>query len=53
MDRAQWPAMKERFARHLREKTRDEWAEIFFERDACVTPVLSPARSGVSSVQHR
>jgi alpha-methylacyl-CoA racemase len=42
MDRAQWPAMKERFARIFREKTRDEWAEIFFERDACVTPVLSP-----------
>ncbi len=42
MDRAQWPAMKERFARIFRGKTRDEWAEIFFDRDACVTPVLSP-----------
>ena len=28
-DRAQWPAMKERFAAIFRTRTRDEWAEAF------------------------
>jgi alpha-methylacyl-CoA racemase len=42
MDRAQWPAMKERFAAVFRTKTRDEWAEIFDGTDACATPVLTP-----------
>lgn len=45
MDRAQWPAMKERFASVFRSKTRDEWTEIFASGDACVTPVLSPAEA--------
>jgi alpha-methylacyl-CoA racemase len=42
MDRAQWPAMKERFAAVFRTKTRDEWASIFDGTDACAAPVLSP-----------
>jgi alpha-methylacyl-CoA racemase len=42
MDRAQWPAMKERFTQLFRTKTRDEWTEVFGDLDACVTPVLSP-----------
>jgi len=42
MDRTQWPAMKERFAAIFAAKTRDEWTAIFADRDACVTPVLSP-----------
>lgn len=41
MDRTQWPAMKERFATLFAERTRDEWTEVFGDRDACVTPVLS------------
>ena len=41
-DRASWSAMKERFAEVFREKTREEWTEIFADTDACVTPVLSP-----------
>jgi alpha-methylacyl-CoA racemase len=41
-DRASWPTMKERFAEVFREKTREEWTEIFADTDACVTPVLSP-----------
>jgi alpha-methylacyl-CoA racemase len=41
-NRDAWPAMKERFATRFREKTRDEWTEIFADVDACVTPVLSP-----------
>jgi alpha-methylacyl-CoA racemase len=44
-DRAQWPAMKERFATIFRTKTRDEWTSIFEQRDACVTPVLSPSEA--------
>ncbi len=42
MDRAQWPAMKERFAAVFRTKTRDEWTAIFDGTDACAAPVLSP-----------
>jgi alpha-methylacyl-CoA racemase len=26
----------------FKERTRDEWAQVFAESDACVTPVLSP-----------
>ncbi len=42
MDRAQWPAMKAKFAEAFSAKSRDEWTEVFAEVDACVTPVLSP-----------
>jgi len=45
MDRAQWPAMKEKFTAIFLEKTRDEWTEIFRDVDACVTPVLSPSEA--------
>ena len=41
-DKANWPAMKERFAAVFATKTRDEWAAIFDGTDACVAPVLSP-----------
>jgi alpha-methylacyl-CoA racemase len=41
-DRDSWPATKERFAARFRERTRDEWTEVFCDVDACVTPVLSP-----------
>jgi alpha-methylacyl-CoA racemase len=42
MDRAQWPAMKERFAAVFRTRTRDVWSEIFAGTDGCGAPVLSP-----------
>ncbi|HVA09491.1 MAG TPA: CaiB/BaiF CoA-transferase family protein [Acidimicrobiales bacterium] len=42
MDRAQWPAMKARFAAVIATKTRDEWTAIFDGTDACAAPVLSP-----------
>lgn len=42
MDHTQWPAMKVRFGDLFATKTRDEWTSIFADRDACVTPVLSP-----------
>ena len=40
-DRAQWPAMKDRFASIFRTKTREEWTVVFAELDACVSPVLT------------
>jgi len=42
MDRASWPAMKERFATVFASRTRDGWTSIFAAVDACVSPVLSP-----------
>ncbi|MGA2123422.1 MAG: CaiB/BaiF CoA-transferase family protein [Acidimicrobiales bacterium] len=41
MDRAQWPAMKERLAAVFATKSRDEWTSVFDDLDACVTPVLT------------
>ncbi|CAN5562827.1 CaiB/BaiF CoA-transferase family protein [soil metagenome] len=41
MDRAQWPAMKERVAALFRTKTRDEWCEVMEGTDVCFAPVLS------------
>jgi alpha-methylacyl-CoA racemase len=40
-DKAQWPAMKERFTAIFKTKTRDEWCEVFEGTDACFAPVLS------------
>jgi alpha-methylacyl-CoA racemase len=40
-DRAEWPALKERFAAIFKTKTRDEWMAVFEGTDACVAPVLS------------
>ncbi len=42
MSRADWPALKERFATIFGTKTRDEWTAVFDGTDACVAPVLSP-----------
>jgi alpha-methylacyl-CoA racemase len=39
-DPANWPALKERFAREFGRHDRDEWSRIFAATDACVTPVL-------------
>jgi alpha-methylacyl-CoA racemase len=41
-DRAGWPRLRERFAEVFRERTRDEWAAVFSDSDACVSPVLAP-----------
>ncbi len=40
MDRERWPEHSARFAQRFLEKTRDEWAAVFSELDACVSPVL-------------
>lgn len=41
MDKAHWPAMRERFAALFRQKTRDEWCAIMEGTDICFAPVLS------------
>ncbi len=40
-DRDNWPSLKERFTAEFAKRPRDEWATIFADTDACVTPVLS------------
>ncbi|BDH59660.1 CaiB/BaiF CoA-transferase family protein [Tsukamurella sp. PLM1] len=39
-DRAQWPALRECFAREFSRRPRAEWEARFAGTDACVTPVL-------------
>ena len=38
-DKANWPAMRERFAATFLTRPRDEWVAHFAGRDACVAPV--------------
>jgi alpha-methylacyl-CoA racemase len=45
-DRANWPAIRERFAARFRTRTRDEWTALLEESDACAAPVLSLAEAG-------
>jgi alpha-methylacyl-CoA racemase len=40
-DRSSWPQAKARLADVFANRTRDEWAELLIDADACVTPVLS------------
>jgi alpha-methylacyl-CoA racemase len=40
-DRESWPEQKRRLAEVFASRTRDEWAELFADSDACVSPVLS------------
>ncbi|MBE9375801.1 CoA transferase [Saccharopolyspora sp. HNM0983] len=44
-DAANWPELRERFATTFKQRTRDEWAEVFATTDACVAPVLSMAEA--------
>lgn len=41
MDRAAWPALKERMAQVFKSKTREEWREVMEGTDVCFAPVLS------------
>jgi crotonobetainyl-CoA:carnitine CoA-transferase CaiB-like acyl-CoA transferase len=41
MDRTSWPRAKALLADKFRTRTRDEWAHLFADSDACVAPVLS------------
>ncbi len=43
MDMEQWPQTKQLFTEVFKRKTRDEWATIFEDRAACVTPILQMA----------
>jgi len=45
LDKRNWPELSSTFANAFLQKTRDEWSEIYAERDACVTPVLSMAEA--------
>ncbi|OLT43229.1 carnitine dehydratase [Saccharomonospora sp. CUA-673] len=40
-DRDAWPTLRARFTQLFASRTRDEWAAVFEDRDACVTPVLT------------
>lgn len=40
-DRSDWRRMKDEFAAIFRTRPRDEWAAIFADTDACVSPVLA------------
>ncbi|MCI2416700.1 CoA transferase [Saccharopolyspora sp. K220] len=44
-DPANWPQLRERLADTFRQRTRQEWAEVFANSDACVAPVLSMAEA--------
>jgi alpha-methylacyl-CoA racemase len=43
--RAEWSACTARLADAFRKHTRDEWAEMFAQTDACVAPVLTLAEA--------
>ncbi|MBV9551491.1 MAG: CoA transferase, partial [Alphaproteobacteria bacterium] len=47
-DRAQWPAMQERFAAIFKQKTRAEWTAIMQHTDICFAPVLTMSEA----IQH-
>ena len=44
-DRTQWPALRERVAARIREKTRDEWTALLEGTNVCFAPVLSLAEA--------
>jgi alpha-methylacyl-CoA racemase len=44
-DRAAWPDQKRRLAELIATRTRDEWAQVFEDSDACVAPVLDLAEA--------
>jgi alpha-methylacyl-CoA racemase len=40
MDMPKWPILKDVFTQAFKKKTRSEWAAVFENMDACVTPIL-------------
>ena len=44
-DHRQWPALRERVAARIREKTRDEWAVLLEGSNVCFAPVLTLAEA--------
>jgi alpha-methylacyl-CoA racemase len=51
-DPANWPALREEFARRFACHDRDHWARLFEPTEACVTPVLTAAEAA-SHPHHR
>jgi len=45
MDRASWPALKEKIAAVFKTRTRDEWCALLEGTDACFAPVMSMAEA--------
>lgn len=45
MDRAGWPALKDKLTALFRTKTRDEWCALMEATDVCFAPVLSMAEA--------
>jgi alpha-methylacyl-CoA racemase len=41
LDRERWPQLRARFVEAFATRSRDEWAAVFADTDACVTPVLA------------
>jgi alpha-methylacyl-CoA racemase len=41
MDRSKWPSLKEKVARVMKTRTRDEWDKVMEGTDVCYAPVLS------------
>ncbi|MBB4135160.1 CaiB/BaiF CoA transferase family protein [Gordonia humi] len=44
-DESNFPHMRELFTRRIGSRTRQEWTDVFRDRDACVTPVLTLAEA--------
>jgi alpha-methylacyl-CoA racemase len=44
-DPSRWPALRTALTAAFATATRDEWAELFADADACVTPVLEPGEA--------
>lgn len=44
-DRRQWPALRERVAARIRDKTRDEWSAVLEGTNVCFAPVLTLAEA--------
>ena len=45
MDRSGWPALKEKLAAVIAQRTRDEWCDLLEGTDTCFAPVLSVAEA--------
>ncbi len=44
-DVSAWPELKQRVAAVIKQKTRDEWCQLFDGTDACVAPVLTTSEA--------
>jgi alpha-methylacyl-CoA racemase len=43
MNQATWPALRTTIADAIKQRTRDEWAELAAGTDTCLTPILTPS----------